>query len=185
MKKWLNYPLIIICIVVAFIVAAILFDILNARIFNKSPIISEYESLGKNGYVDRGLVFDVFYCNHSSDVVYVDWKLKWSKYTCPDIEYESMIDRVGNVFIKTYTIENIEDIDGEDYQYWTVSQYNESEKEIVKVPILSEKIEVGKKYEIIFKIKSNKIENDTKSVFENTEIISIKETGEDINQIIW
>lgn len=184
MKKWLKHLLIIICIIMGFTVSMIFFDIINACIFNKSPIVSKYEFLGNNGYVDRGVIFDVFYCNKSSDVVYVAWKLKWSKYTCPDIEYKSMIDRVGNVFVKTYTIEKIENSNEKYYQYLTVSQYDVREKETVKVPILSEKIEVGKKYEIIFRIKSNEITNEIKSVFENAEIISIKETEKDINQFI-
>jgi len=52
MKKWLKHLLIIICIIMGFTVSMIFFDIINACIFNKSPIVSKYEFLGNNGYVD-------------------------------------------------------------------------------------------------------------------------------------
>lgn len=86
--------------------------------------------------------------------------------------------------LKLIQLKKIENSNEKYYQYLTVSQYDVREKETVKEPILSKKIEVGKKYEIIFRIKSNEITNEIKSVFENAEIISIKETEKDINQFI-
>jgi hypothetical protein len=183
MKKWLKHLLIILGVIIGFIIVCISSDIVNAKIFRKSPIISWHEYLGDYGYVDRGLVFDVFYCNQSSDVVFVSWKLKGSKYTCPEVKYEPMISRIGNVFVKTYNVERIKKID-DDYQYWTVSQFEGESAEIVKVNTLSKKIEVGKKYEITFRIKSDNIEDNIKSIFENADIEFIKETDQDINQFI-
>jgi len=184
MHKWLKYSLVITGLVVGLIFSSIVFDIINARIFNKSPIISRYEYLGEQGYVDRGVLFDVYYCHYSADVMYVEWEMKFSNYTCPSIDYEPMISMIGNVFIKTYTIENIETTDNENYQSLTVSRFNGEEEEKVTIYALLQSVQIGKKYEIIFRIKSNKIKDNTKSIFENTEIISIVETDKDINQFI-
>lgn len=185
MKRWLKYFIVTISVIVCLIIAGISFDMINARIFRKSPIISWYEYIGDYGYVDRGVLFDVFYCNQSADIVFVSWKLKGSNYTCSKVEYEPMISVVDNVFVKTYTIENIEATDDKNYQYWTVSQYSGEMREIVKVPVLSLDVKAGKKYEIIFKIKSNKIKENIESIFKNADIEYIRETNKDINQFIW
>lgn len=185
MKRWLKYFIVTISVIVCLIIAGISFDMINARIFRKSPIISWYEYIGDYGYVDRGVLFDVFYCNQSADIVFVSWKLKGSNYTCSKVEYEPMISVVDNVFVKTYTIENIEATDDKNYQYWTVSQYSGEMREIVKVPVLSLDVKAGKKYEIIFRIKSDKIKENIESIFKNADIEYIRETNKDINQFIW
>ncbi len=185
MMKRFKYILIIFIVIISLLIVGISFDIINAKIFKKSPIISWYQNFGTYGYVDRGILFDVFYCNQSADVVLVSWKLKGSNYTCPKIEYEPMISLINNVFVKTYIIENIEETDNKDYKYWVVSQYNGEVKKTVKVHNLSQDIEIGKKYEIIFRIKSNKIKDNIESIFKNANIEYIKETNEDINQFIW
>jgi hypothetical protein len=117
--------------------------------------------------------------------VLVSWKLKGSNYTCPKVEYEPMTSVVNNVFIKTYKIENIEETGDKNYQYWIISQYDGEMRETVRVHTLSQEIVVGKKYEMIFRIKTNKIKDNIKSIFENTDIEYIKETDKDINQFIW
>ena len=126
----------------------------------------------------------MFYCNNSADVVFVSWKLNGSKYTCPEIEYEPMVNIIDNVFVKTYTIDNIEISDKIGFQKWTISNISEKNSKTVEVFVSSFKVEEGKKYEIIFRIKNNKIENNIKSIFENSEIENIKETNKDINQFI-
>lgn len=185
MKNWFKDILLTPCVIIGFILASIFFDIINAKIFRKSPIISWYEYIADYGYVDRGVLFDVFYCNESADVVFVSWKLKGSNYTCPKVEYEPMVGVVDNVFVKTYKIENIEETNDKDYQYWTLSQHDGEVRETVKVHTLNQEVGIGKKYEIIFRIKSNKIKDNIKSIFENADIEYMKQVDKDINQFIW
>lgn len=183
MKKLFKVILIIIGFIIAIILEAIIYDIINAKIFKKSPIISKYEALEGNSYVDRGIIFDVYYCHHSADIVLVSWKFKTTKFTCPVQESRSMIDLTDHVFIKTYTIEKITKEKNSNYQSWTISQLGEADKYNVKVAN-EFKVKENTNYEITFKILSNDISDNIESIFKYSKIILITETDKDINQFI-
>lgn len=180
MKKIKKYILYIIILIIAFIIDAIIIDTINAKVFHKSPIISKHYVLDNYNYVDKGIIFDIYYCQHSSDLVYVSWKFKFNNFECPTTEYSSMINKIDHVFIKTYTIDKIEKIDKNNI-YLTIT--NEDINYKVKTRNFNN-LKEKNKYEFLFKIISNNIEEDIDSIFNNTEIISITKTDKDINQFV-
>jgi len=181
MKKLFKYILIIIILIIAFILDAIILDTINAKAFKKSPIISKHKVLDNYNYVDQGILFNVFYCHHSNDVLVVSWKLKFNNYECPTINNKNMLEITNHVFIRTYNIEKIENID-KDNIYLTITNNNNNKKK-VKIQKIKN-IEIGKKYQFIFQIKSNQIEDNIESIFKNTTILSITETNKNSNQFI-
>lgn len=79
-------------------------------------------------------------------------------------------------FIRTYNILNIAESNEDSYIYLTIRQFQEEEVQTVKVEKrLCPNIEVRKNYEFTIKPKS-KIEDNILSIFNNSEIISIKKT---------
>ena len=81
----------IILIIVGVIIAIILLDTLQARIFKSSPIISYKVTLeDKNSWVDKGILMDTYYCTKDSDIITVSWHFKTNKYICP-IDNEEII----------------------------------------------------------------------------------------------
>lgn len=175
---------IIFLILIGTLIFSILIDSLNAYIFKKSPIISTHVVLENAGYVDKGVLFNVYYCYHSNDVVFVSWKFKTSKFNCPEIKEGNQISVIDNVFIKTYVINKIEKIQNENSQYWTVSQDNGEIIARVKVNNINLKIFENIKYQIIFRVKSNDINENIKSIFQHAEIIHMEETDKDVNQFV-
>jgi len=180
MKKIFKYILFIIIFIIAFIIDAVVIDTINAKVFRKSPIISKHYVLDNYNNVDKGVLFDVYYCHHYSDVEVVSWKFKFNNFQCPITNNKYMIDKIDQVFIKTYTIDKIENIDKNNI-YLTISSDDKNYK--VKTKKYNN-IKEKNKYEFLFKIKSNNIEEDIESIFNNTEIISITKTDKDINQFI-
>lgn len=165
-------------IIFSIILFSVLSDTINAYIFKKSPIISKHEVLDDLNYVDRGVLFDVYYCHHSADVVSVDWVIKYFPKKCPDIQEKYMIDITNNVFVKTYLLEendektwNIKDLDTNDIVNISLDNFNQNFKN-------------NQKYEFVFRITNNKINDNIQSIFYNTEIIEIKETEKYVNQFI-
>lgn len=78
MKKYLKIILVIFLILLSIIIL----DSLQAIVFNHSPLISYRKNDGEN-YIDKGIVFDTYYCIKEIDIVNVSIHLKNSKYTCP------------------------------------------------------------------------------------------------------
>lgn len=82
----------------------------------------------------------------------------------------------AKTFIRTYNILNIAESNEDSYIYLTIRQFQEEEVQTVKVEKrLCPNIEVRKNYEFTIKPKS-KIEDNILSIFNNSEIISIKKT---------
>lgn len=87
-------------------------------------------------------------------------------------------------FIRTYKILNIAESNDQDYLYLTIRQFQDEEVQTIKVKRnLCPQIQEEKNYE--FTIKPNKkIEDNILSIFNNSTIISIKETDKTgLNQI--
>lgn len=87
-------------------------------------------------------------------------------------------------FIRTYKILNIAESNNQDYLYLTIRQFQDEEVQTIKVKRnLCPQIQEEKNYE--FTIKPNKkIEDNILSIFNNSTIISIKETDKTgLNQI--
>lgn len=79
-------------------------------------------------------------------------------------------------FIRTYNVLNVEDSNDIKYIYLTIRQFQEEEVQTVKVEKkLCPKVTEGKNYE--FTIKPNyRLEDNMLSIFNNSTILSIKET---------
>ena len=89
----------------------------------------------------------------------------------------SIINNQKNNFTRTYEVLNIEESNDENYLYLTIRQFQQEEVETVKVlKNLANSIEINKNYEFTFKKANLNIEDSIKSIFENAELISIKET---------
>lgn len=80
-------------------------------------------------------------------------------------------------YTKTYTVLNVESGEEENSYYFTLKLF-QGEVDTVLVKNVNDKILANKTYEFKFKKNSNNvIEDNIKSVFENSDIISIKETS--------
>lgn len=80
MKKNIKIILIILGIVLAFV----LFDTLQARLFKNRPFISWKEKHeDDDSYVYKGILMDTYYCTKENDIVTVSWHFKFSKFNCP------------------------------------------------------------------------------------------------------
>ena len=63
------------------------------------------------------------------------------------------------------------------YMYITIREFQKDEIETVKVDKeLFKQVEVGDNYEILFKIKNNRIKDNIKSIFYNSEIVKVEKT---------
>ncbi len=79
-------------------------------------------------------------------------------------------------FIRTYNILNIADSNDETFIYLTIRQFQGEEVETIKVKKdLCSNITVGKNYEFTIK-PTRKIEDTIRWIFDNSEVVSIKET---------
>lgn len=79
--------------------------------------------------------------------------------------------------IKTYYIENISNSNDENYKYITVSEFQTEGTFTIKLSkIDSEKLEKDKSYEFTFNINKENINSTTDILFDNSEIINIKES---------
>jgi hypothetical protein len=83
-----------------------------------SPIISWKEELNDDGFVDRGIILDTYYCTKEQDIVTVSWEFKGSKFACPTYNvkseklanYDFLVTEDSNteyVKIFTFTFNNI------------------------------------------------------------------------------
>lgn len=100
------------------------------------------------------------------------------------VKGERLVDEVENKnpmdlesFIRTYKVLNIEDSNDKNYIYLTIRQFQGEEVQTVKVERkLCPNIVVGKNYE--FTLKPNyRLEDNILSIFNNSTILSIKETN--------
>ncbi len=84
---------------------------------------------------------------------------------------------VGKKFTRTYNINHIAPSNDYDYLYITIRAFQEEEIETVKVKRNDfENAEVGNAYEIVFEIENGEIENNIKSIFKNSKIVSATKT---------
>ena len=84
---------------------------------------------------------------------------------------------IGKEFTRTYNIRHTDVSNDYNYMYITIREFQEEEIETVKVKKeLFDNATIGDNYEITFKIISNDIENDIKSIFKNSEIIKAYKT---------
>ena len=84
----------------------------------------------------------------------------------------------GKEFTRTYMIYNVAESNDYEHLYLTIRQFQAEEIETVQVK--RKDFDVVKEdvyYEIKFKITSNDIEDNIKSIFENTEIVKASETS--------
>ena len=92
MKKGLKIFLIFVAVLVAFIVV----DTLQAKIFNNSPLlkIREYYNGGETSYIDKGLLVNHYYCNNKEEKTL----FKNSKYTCPaEFTVKEIVDTTKDI----------------------------------------------------------------------------------------
>lgn len=86
-------------------------------------------------------------------------------------------DLKNHTFTRTYNIKNIAYSNSEEFIYITIREFQAEEIETVKVKTAVFKdANVGDNWEIKFKITNNDIEDNIKSIFANTEIVSAKKT---------
>ncbi len=79
-------------------------------------------------------------------------------------------------FIRTYEILNVAESNDTDYMYLTIRQFQGEEVQTIKVEkALCPEIEEGKSYEFTLK-QNRKPEDNILSIFNNSSIVSIKET---------
>lgn len=84
----------VILIIVGIFVGIILLDMIQARIFRRSPFISWKVELEDNdSWIDKGILLDTYYCVREKDIVTVSWHFKGSNFTCTidneDLEYSN------------------------------------------------------------------------------------------------
>ena len=86
-------------------------------------------------------------------------------------------DLINHTFTRTYNINHIAYSNSEEFLYITIREFQGEEIETVKIKrAMFNDINTGDNWEIQFKIKNNNIEDNIKSIFENTEIVSAKKT---------
>jgi lipopolysaccharide export LptBFGC system permease protein LptF len=86
-------------------------------------------------------------------------------------------DLIGHTFRRTYNINHIAYSNSEEYLYITIREFQGEEIETVRVNRSQfESANVGDNYEILFEITNNDIEDNIKSIFNNTKIVSAKKT---------
>ena len=84
---------------------------------------------------------------------------------------------VGKEFTRTYMIYNVAQSNDYDYLYLTIRAFQDEEIETVKVKRKDfDNYKEDVYYEITFKITSNEIEDNLKSIFKNSEIIKANQT---------
>ena len=87
-------------------------------------------------------------------------------------------DLINHTFTRTYNIKNIAYSNSEQYLYITIREFQVEEIETVKIETSQfPNIEVGDNWEIKFKITNNNIEDNIKSIFANTTIVSANKTN--------
>ena len=83
----------------------------------------------------------------------------------------------SSIFIRTYNIVERIDNNSLEYNSFKIKEFQGKEEIIDIKKDLSSNIEIGKNYEFTFKKSNNKdIEDNIKSIFENSELISVIET---------
>ncbi len=84
---------------------------------------------------------------------------------------------LGNKFIRTYHIYHIADSKRESFVYVTIRGYNQEDIDTVLVErALFPSLELNKDYEFTFKIIDEDIDESIQSIFNNSEIVDIRET---------
>ena len=105
------------------------------------------------------------------DYVIVDYDNSYNKYE------GDKKDLKGKTFTKTYNINHVALSTDDKYIYITIKEFQKDEIETVKVDKeLFKQVEVGDNYEILFKIKDNRIKDNIKSIFYNSEIVKVEKT---------
>ena len=95
----------------------------------------------------------------------------------PTPNNENKKDLIGHTFTRTYYINHIAPSNDFDYVYITIREFQAEEIETVKVRReMFESANVNENWEVTFKITNNDIEDNLKSIFNNTEVIKAEKT---------
>ncbi len=159
------------------------FDEIYKRIYNSetfkdggSTFYSDgFIKYNKNGTIKEQKVgsYKILQCNTingNKDVYIGDLNMKFKSNFCKNKN-----------FIRTYRIVSIEESNDEEFVYLTLRAFQEEEVETVKVKkeIVKDVVE-DKYYEFKFEfIDDKKVENNIKSIFENSNLIKVLETSKE------
>lgn len=151
---------------------------------NDNQFLISVENTNINNYIEEVLPANGFTTARSGAMVFVtkddeDIKIEMliDMYTKNFMRLNfSIINNQKNNFTRTYEVLNIEESNDENYLYLTIKQFQQEEVEAVKVlKNLANSVEANKNYEFTFKKTNLTIEDSIGSIFENAELISIKE----------
>ena len=127
----------------------------------------------KNNYTNTGLTLIKCNTEEGNKDVYIGPK---------DMEYQESFcknsDSSLKTFTKTYEVLNVTWSNSDEFIYLTLRQFQFEEVETVKVKkSLNYDIAVGKNYEFTFEYTIEDIDDNIKSIFNNTNLVSIIETN--------
>lgn len=150
MNKNLKIILIIVGIIIIFVIGFALGNYNSEKTYNTGKV----EDLGENNSGETENIVDLSEKNNNTKN-----------------------ELAGESFIETYNVLHIAESNSEEYIYLTVRQFQAEEIETVKVQrSLASKVEVDKYYEFTFIYTESLVEDNIKSIFENTILSSIVET---------
>lgn len=92
--------------------------------------------------------------------------------------YNNKSDNNNCNFIRTYKILHIEESNDDEFLYITIRAFQDEEVQTIKIlKNINDNITVGKYYEFEFNLHKKIDEDDILSIYNNSNIISIKETN--------
>ena len=114
---------------------------------------------------------DMSRMKNNKPVIFSTWGYSYA----PPAEVDT--SKTPHSFTRTYQVLNIAESDDENYLHLTIKRFQIDEVETVKVEKnLASMVEVNKYYEFTFENTNNKLEDNIKSIFENTILKQITET---------
>lgn len=151
------------------------------EIIKKMKIVEEYEDGGSILYQDDGKLsengFAILKCStlDGSRDIYIGPKdMKFETRFC---QVEESSQKEQKTFRRTYHVLNVIESDEEEYLYVTVRMFQDEEVATVKIPSkLLPTIQANKNYEFQFGY-IEPVEDTIVSIFKNTTLLSIHETG--------
>ena len=133
-----------------------------------------YRELGDttqvNGFTDRGLT--ILECNTiegNKDIYLGSIDMEYDTSFCKnEAEYKT--------FTRTYNVKSIYIDDDEEYVYLDIEQFQGESSRVRVLSSLANEVKMGYNYEFTFQYLDNDFIDNIDSIFENTTLISIKET---------
>lgn len=190
MKRKIKILLIILFIIIIFGIIFFTIDYNRAKNNQKPLFCIKTGTLLDGGtieYLGIGYkVIDFHTIAGYDDIKIGTWSMDYDDFRTEMKEYEDRFERqLSNTFIRTYQVLNVTESDDFNHLYITIKQFQADEVETVKVQRdLANSIEANKNYEFTFEYTNNTFENNIKSIFENTTLVSVKETDKvDLDQI--